>query len=277
MRAARLALGWMVLEAVLPARAALFGRFRSPTGNRASAIALRKRLHVNTLITEPGTMELEWGGAFSTAGSTAGNFSFPSAIKYTPEGTHPWWGRTEFSASFDSLSSLVQFDNRTTQFSDRLTLAANCVVHDGDRFDLAIAPQASFLLRGDEGQRFGATAIARYDWGRNSAGATLTWTAATASSATNPAGTFDVGAGYGRRLKASGPLGHLTPHANWLYERSTGVGRTVSLFEGVEYQVTERVAVDFSGQHFSVWGGPVDHQVSVGLTVNTGRLRHPSQ
>jgi hypothetical protein len=273
MRAARLALGWMVLEAMLPARAALFGRFAAHSGSRASAIALRRRLHVNTLITEPGTMELEWGGAFSTAG----NFTFPSAIKYTPEGTHPWWGRTEFSAAFDTLSSVVEFDNRTTQFSDRLTLAANCVVHDGDRFDLAIAPQASFLLRGDEGQRFGATAIGRYDWGRNSAGATLTWTGATAASATNPAGTLDLGAGYGRRLKASGSLGHLTAHANWLYERSTGVGRTVSLFEGVEYQITDKVAVDFSGQHFSVWGGAPDHQVSVGLTVNTGRLRHPSR
>ena len=72
---------------------------------------------------------------------------------------------------------------------------------------------------------------------------------------------------------ATGPLSHLTPHANWLYEKSTGEGRTISLFEGVEYQITEKVAVDFSGQHFSVWGGAVDHQVSIGLTVNLGRLR----
>jgi hypothetical protein len=274
MQATGSALGWIVLAVLLPpARAGLFSRSSAQSGNRASAITLRKRVHVNTLITEPGTMELEWGGAFSSAG----NFTFPSAIKYTPEGTHPWWGRTEFSAGFDSLASALQFDNRVTQFSDRLTLAASCVVHDGARLDLAFAPQVSFLLRGDEGQRLGATAIARYDWGRNSAGVTLTWTGATVSSDTNPAGTFDIGAGYGRRLMASGPLGHLTVHANWLYEKSTSVERVVSLFEGIEYQVTDKVAVDFAGQHFSVWGGAVDHQVSVGLTVNTGRLRRVSR
>ena len=44
-------------------------------------------------------MEIEWGGAFSTGG----NFTFPSTVKYTPEGPYLFWGRTEFSASFDSL------------------------------------------------------------------------------------------------------------------------------------------------------------------------------
>jgi hypothetical protein len=68
----------------------------------------------------------------------------------------------------------------------------------------------------------GATAIARYGVGRNSAGVTFTWTGATNPSATNPAGTFDLGAGYGFRLKPSGPLGHLTPHINWLYEKCRG-------------------------------------------------------
>jgi hypothetical protein len=264
---ARLLLSATLLHiAVLPARAAVFSR---RSGRAAANIALRKRVHVNTLITEPGTMEIEFGGAFSTGG----NFSFPSTIKYTPEGPYVWWGRTEFSLSFDSLASTVQFDNRATQFSDRLTFAANCVVHDGDKLDIAIAPQVSSFLRGESGLRVGATAIARYDAGRNSTGVTVTWTAATALSPTNPAGTLDVGYGYGRRLMASGPLGHLTAHTNVLYERSTGVPRQISLFEGVEYQITENVAVDFSGQHFSVWGGPVDHQITVGLTVNTGRLR----
>src|SRR5207244_1541351 len=99
--------------------------------------------------------------------------------------------------------------------------------HDGAKLDLAIAPQISFLLRGDRGARLGATAIARYDFGRSSAGATFTWTGATDSSATNPAGTFDIGAGYGFRLAASGPLSHLTAHTNWLYEKSTGYQREI--------------------------------------------------
>ena len=80
----RLAAGTTLLCCALPAaRAGLLGRLSS-----GSPISLRKRLHVNTLITEPGTMEIEWGGAFSTGG----NFSFPSAIKYTPEGPYVFLG-----------------------------------------------------------------------------------------------------------------------------------------------------------------------------------------
>jgi hypothetical protein len=100
----------------------------------------------------------------------------------------------------------------------------------------------------------------------------MTWTAATASSATNPSGTVDLGAGYGYRLKPSGPLGYVTAHTNWVWEKSTGVERQISVFEGVEYQITEKVAVDFSAAHFNAWGGAIDHQVVIGMTINTGRL-----
>jgi hypothetical protein len=94
-------------------------------------------------------------------------------------------GRTEFSASFDSLA----YQQPTTHFGDRASFAATCVVHDGDKLDIAIAPQVSILLRGDAGARIGSTAIARYDSGHHSAGVTFTWTGATASSVNNPAGT----------------------------------------------------------------------------------------
>ena len=238
------------------------------TSTRAPAITLRKRIHVNTLITAPDTLEVEWGGAFSMDGS----FTFPATIHFTPEGHHVWWGRTEFSASFDSLASSADPLGRVTHFGDRVGLAATCVVHDGEKLDIAFAPQMSVLLRGDEGVRAGATAIARYDAGRSSTGVTLTWSAANRPSPTNPAGTIDVGFGYGYRLKATGPLSHLTPHFNTVYERSTGVERQISLFEGVEYQIVDAVAVDFSAQHLNVWGGQLDHQVVVGLTVSTGRL-----
>jgi hypothetical protein len=209
-------------------------------------------------------MEIEWGGSFSWDGS----YTLPMTLHYTPEGPHAWWGRTEFSMAFDSLSS-----NNAVHFGDRATAAATCVVHDGDKLDIAIAPQASILLRGDSGARVGTTAIARYDAGRSSTGVTVAWSGATHSSPTNPAGTLDVGAGSGFRLKPSGPLGHLTPHVNVLWEKSTGVERQVSIFEGVEYQITDPVAVDFALQHISVWGGVPDRQFVIGLTVNTGRLR----
>ena len=261
----------MALSALwtLPVHAALFHRpGHTSGGSRAAAIALRKRVHVNTLITEPDTVEVDWGGAFSTGG----DFTLPATIKYTPEGSHLWWGRTEFSASFDSVASEIPIEQRVIHFSDRLNFAGTCVVHDGDRLDIAIAPTATVLLREDDGTRFGANAIARYDVGRSSAGVTLSWTGATHASDTNPAGTFDLGAGYGYRLRASGALGHLTVHTNALYERSTGVGATLSIFEGVEYQVTEQFALDFSAQHYTVWGGTPDHQIAVALNWNSGKL-----
>ena len=258
----RLALLLLLLPLAVPA--AIFHLKGGTSGQHSPAISLRKRVHVNTLITEPGTIDIEWGAAVSTDGS----FTFPTAIHYTPEGPYVWWGRTEFSVSFDSLSY-----NQVNHFGDRLTGAATCVVHDGDHLDIAVAPQVTFLLRGDSGVRAGATAIARYDIGRSSAGVTFTWAGASQPSDTNPAGTFDLGAGYGFHLKATGPLRHFTPHFNALWEKSTGNTRLVSLFEGVEYQVTDPLAIDFALQHISLWGNQPDTQYVVGLTVNTGHLR----
>jgi hypothetical protein len=246
-------------------QAEIVGRSQNP---RSSSITLRERLHVNTLITAPGTMEVEWGHDYS---STSGAYTMPSTVKYTPEGRHILWGRTEFAAAFDTISSVVENDARIAHFSDRLTFTATCVLIDGEKLDIAIAPQASVFLRGESGMRAGATAIARYDSGRNSMGVTVGWSGATSASATNPAGTFDAGIGFGRRLKASGLLGHFTPHSNVVYEKSTGADRLVSIFEGVEYQITEKFALDVSGQHFGVVGGPVDHQIVVGITMNLGR------
>jgi hypothetical protein len=236
------------------------------TANHPSAIALRKRIHVNPLITAPDTMDFEWG----TAVSTGGAFTFPTTIRYTPEGRYVWWGRTEFAVSFDSLN----YDGSASHFGDRVTAAATCVVRDGEKLDIAIAPTATVLLRGDSGARLGATAIARYDVGRSSMGITAGWTSATHASVTNPASIVDIGAGYGYRLKPSGPLGHLTVHTNWQWEKATSTVRQLSVFEGVEYQINDPFAVDFSAQHLAAWGGQIDHQIVVGLTVQTARLHH---
>jgi len=258
----RLAFAALLTAGTLPAALFHSNAIDSNT-ERAPAISLRKRLNVNPLIAEPDTMNIEYGAEFSWDGS----FTLPMTLHYTPEGHHSWWGRTEFSAAFDSISS----DNGV-HFGDRTTFAATCGVHDGDKLDLAIAPTATILIRGDDGQRFGATAIARYDSGRRSGGITAVWSAATHASPTNPAATFDLGFGYGFRLRTSGALGHLTPHANVVWEKSTGIARQVSIFEGVEYQVTDPFAIDFALQHVSIWGGQPDRQFVIGLTLNTGRF-----
>ncbi len=75
----RLAVAVVVLQAAsLPAQARIL--WRSVSRRPASAVTLRRRLHINTLIREPGTAELEWNNAFSLGG----NYSMPSTVKVTP-------------------------------------------------------------------------------------------------------------------------------------------------------------------------------------------------
>jgi len=253
----------------LPCLAGLFTR-SSPPPSGNSKITLRKRLHVNTLITMPGTIEVDWSSLYSLSTT---NFSMPSAIRYTPEGSHVIWGRTEYSAAFDTVTSAEVGGSRLTQFSQALTLTATSVLHDGEKLDIALAPQATFFLRDESGARLGAVAIARYDSGRNSTGATVSWSAATANSPSNPANTFDVGFGYGRQLAGSRLLEKFTPHFNAEWEKSTGAGRVLLAFEGIEYQITERLAFDLSAQHVALAGNAPDHQIAFGMTLNLGRVR----
>jgi hypothetical protein len=248
--------------------AALFGR-SGGSGNGNSKIALRKRLHVNTLITEPGTMEIDWSSLYSFSTS---NFSMPSGIRYTPEGTNILWGRTEYSVAFDSVASANVAGSRLTQFSQAVTLTATSVLHDGEKFDFAIAPQATVFLRDESGSRLGAVAIARYDSGLNSVGGTVSWSGATHNSPSNPAGTLAIGFGYGRQLSGSPLLEKLTPHVNAEWERSTGLPRALYATEGIEYQMKERFAFDLAAQQVTGAGNSSDRQIAFGITWNVGRL-----
>jgi hypothetical protein len=240
-----------------------------PASGRHANLTLRQRLHVNPLITDIGTLEVEWDNLYSGYES---DYSMPSTVKYTPEGSTLFWGKTEYSVSFDSLEAFNDGNGgRPIHFSDRITATATSVVLDLEHFDLAAAPQITSFLRNESGIRAGATVIGRFDFGRNSLGLTAGWSGGTTASLTNPSGILDLG--YGRRLADNGWLKHVTPHTNFIYEKSTGITRIRAMFEGVEYQINDSVALDVSGQHFSVPGGNrADHQIFVGLTVNLGRL-----
>lgn len=218
-------------------------------------LSLRKRLHVNALIVDPGTAELEWDGQYSFH---AGDWSTPAALRFTPDGPGLLWGRTDYSVSWSE---------------PQIQWAATTLLYDGAHVDVALLPQAAFFVRDDRGARLGGTVVARYDMGMNSLGGMASWSGATHSSATNPAGTFDAGLGYGRQLGASGWRSRVTPHVNTVWERSTGVAAAWSGFEGVEYQINHRLAFDVSGQHIGTPAGPVDHQVVLGLTVSLGSSR----
>src|SRR5258708_7564844 len=184
-----------LLHAYLPI---LPGAFFGRSSNPRSTITLQKRLHVNTLITQPGTIELDWGNDYS---STSDNYTMPSTLKYTPEGKHILWGRTEYAAGFDTVSSAVENDARIAHFGDRLTFTATSVLFDGEKLDFAVAPYASALLRGESGWRVGATAIARDDAGRNTPRVTASWSGATGPSPSNPPRTFHLSLCFPPRLK----------------------------------------------------------------------------
>lgn len=191
----------------------------------------------------------------------------------TPRGNSLLWGRTEYSIAFDSVASEVDGGARTFHFSDRMTLAATSVVYDREHFDIAIGPQITALLRNDSGARIGATAIARSDLGLNSFGASLAWTGATSPTDTNPAGVWDFTAGYGRRLAPAGLAGHFTAHATTQLERSTGFEPNLSVFAGIECQITPRFALDVSAQRFGLTGGFPDRQIMLSLTIALGPSR----
>jgi hypothetical protein len=225
-----------------------------------------KRLHINDLITEPGTVEVDLGGLYSF---TTSGFSLPSALKWTPEGDSLFLGRTEFSVAFDSVSSAIDTGGRTTQFSDRLTFAATSILYDSEHFDLGVAPVVTAFLRGDSGSRIGGNAIARFDAAGNSLGFSTSWSGATTASATNPAGVWDFDLAYGRQL--GGRLQKFTPHLDAVLERATGLERTIALFGGLEYQLSPRLAIDSSWQRYGVSGGQGDSQLLVSLTLNLGK------
>jgi hypothetical protein len=248
--------------------AALLRRRRAISVHHSSTISQRKRLNVNDIITEPGTAEIDSGYLYSY---TTGSVTLPSAVKITPDGDSFWWGRTEYSVAFDSIASAVNTGDRSTQFSDRLTFAATSILFDSPHFDVAVSPLVTTLLRNDNGVRWGATVIARFDNRGNSVGATAGWTAATVASDTNPAGVWDFGAGYGRALGTSGLLQHVTPHINVNLEKATGFTQTTSIFGGVEYQFNEHLALDVSGQRFSLIGANPDRQLFLGLTINVNQ------
>src|SRR5262245_35656209 len=75
--------GCLLLIAFQPADAVSFHLRRNSPAHHNSTVSLRKRLHINDLITEPGTMEMDWGNLYSY---TTATFTMPAAVKYTPAG-----------------------------------------------------------------------------------------------------------------------------------------------------------------------------------------------
>jgi len=230
--------------------------FKAKKNSRGSSLSTRRRLSISPLIAAPGTFELDVTGAFSTSG----DYTTPATLRYTPVSDNFYLGHTEWGINADFIDGLTVDGQKITHASDHVTLQSTTAAKWG-AVNLALAPQMTMLTRGaDGGLRGGATAI----------GVTLGWTGATQASDTNPAGIWDIGFGFGRKLGSKGVRGNFTPHINATIEKQTGAERFYTLLEGVEYQFTDRFSLDISGQHIGMGTGVVDHQVLIGMTFTLG-------
>ncbi len=252
-----------------PAHAALLDGFLG--GRGTSNITLRKRLHVNTLITEPGTIEVEWDNLYSYS---TGNFSMPSVIKYTPKGTSILWGRTEYSAAFDAIDSVALTGQRNTQFSDRVTFAANAVLKDGEKARYRHPASGHFLLTGRRRRASGGHRHCSLRCGPQQHGShsELDRSHRPIPPPTLPEPGISAEA-FGRRLAASGAWGHLTPHVNVVYERSTGFERTWADLRALNTRSPSELRSTLPDSATVLPAGSPDRQLVVGLTMNFGKLQ----
>ena len=257
----------MLLLAILPS--AMDGRIRFRRHSHSRAVSNRQRLTVNTLITDRGTFEWEWYGVVQHSGG----FFIPAVWKVTPGRERGFWSRTELSASFDALAGVDNGQRNLLHASDHLTFAATTALPSLGPLQVAFAPTATALLRGDHGMRAGGTLLTKLDNKRHQGGFSVSWSGATRPSDTNPAGTLDAGAGYGVRLARYGFASRLTPHSNIVWERSTGVSALVTFAEGMEYQANDRFSVDVTVQHLNVRSNIADTQLVSGFTWNLGAVR----
>ncbi|MFQ5778748.1 MAG: hypothetical protein ACE5IP_12150 [Terriglobia bacterium] len=221
----------------------------------------------DTSTTAPGTLELEIG-----TNSSDDLFTLPLTIKYTPPAQRGLFHCAEFSFSVDAVSSASRNGRRVTQFSDRLGFTLRRPVYRGQAFSLAVAPQATFFLRGDSGARLGTTVIGVYAFGRNAAVLNATWTSATTSSPSNPAQQYDVAFDFARTLEESGALSRLSVFAGLLYGNPTNGSAAVSLGQGIAYRVRPHWVLDFAVRQQGLAAGNRDYQILVGSTLNLGKL-----
>ena len=219
----------------------------------------------DTSVTTPGTFELEFGAA-----AMRNSWGLPSELKFTPDVQGALLRETEFSLGFDALTSMSESGRRLHQFGDQLTFAVRRALHRGEHFSFALAPRATFFLRGEKGARLGAKAIGAWSYGLNAVVANLTYTGATSASDNNSAHQTDIALGYSRTLGESGLPNRFSAFAEYQHEIPSGRTNTVSLIQGVAFRARPDLVLDFAVQQSNLGTGPVEVQFLGGLTVNLG-------
>ena len=236
------------------------------SGGSQSATPQRPTFTSDASTAAPGTMELEMGTA-----SWSGFFAQPVLLKYTPNSSAGLLHQAEFGLAFDAVSSVGMGPDRMTEFGDRIGVILRRPVYSSGPVAFAVAPAATFLLRGDEGARLGATGIAAFGFGQNGAAVNAGWSSATNSSPTNPAHDYFVAADFARTLGTSGALSRLSPFVGVMYQDTTLDSGSVSLGQGLSYRARPDWVFDLGVYEHGFSQGTRDYQFLVGFTVNMGR------
>lgn len=226
--------------------------------HQAQSMGTRNRVHVNRLITEPGTFEMEVGAGFAEYGDNTD----PVLLKFTAAGDSLLAGRTEYSVGFDYLHG-----------SNDVSLAANSLLFDGEHWNVTLGPSLTIVRQDGSGVRAGATFVTRYDHGPASVGVTAAWSKATRPGPLTPADLVDVGLGGGVRLGSKGWRSKLTANGNFLSEHASATGAVASTFEGLEWEINGKISANAVVQQLD-WRGPNrDNLFLLGLTINFGRVK----
>ncbi len=130
------------------------GRARRSPRQGLRSYTQRPTFTSDTSTSALGTVELELGTAF-----WQGFFTLPEVMKFTPFVTSGLFHQGEFSIGFDTISCLTTNGQRMIDFGDHIGLVFRRPVYKGKSVSVAVAPQATLLVKGDEGVRVGTTGI----------------------------------------------------------------------------------------------------------------------
>lgn len=226
----------------------------------------QRRIYTNDIFTiTPGTMEMEFGVNTGSDLTT-----FPTVVKYEPDTNFFLLRQTEFSFASDTMTRSLPGDHPVVQFSDQQSIAVLRPVFQRETVSIAVQPQYTFFIRGNEAGRTGATLLAGWARGPNSLIGMVTWSVALRASDANPAREYDYELTYTRGLRK-----HWSALLDASWSQPSGQTHFGYLAEGILYKVSEKLTLDAALHEQDLGTGNMHPHFVGGFVYNFGRIgRH---
>jgi len=223
----------------------------------------QRRVYTNDIFTiDPGTVEMEFGVNTGSDLTT-----IPTVLKYEPDTDFFLIHQTEFSFSSDTMTRYLPGEHPVLQFADQQSIAVLRPVFQRQTVSIAIQPQVTFFVRGDEAARWGGALLGGWAKARNSVVGSVTWSATTRASDANPAHEYDYELTYTRGLSKRWSA---LLDASWSQPaRQTQFGY---LAEGVLYKISDRLTLDAAIREQDLGTGNMHPHFTGGFVYNFGRI-----